>query len=156
MVSGKYISLLSRIGLLDRKMRVVNENTNDEESWLHWAERAFQSTYGYEFQGDNLLLARENLLYTFIDNLRYKLNREPTLKELKRIATIISWNLWQMDGITYSVPFSKNNDKMRQISLFELMGETGSNPIHSLSKIKDWRSGKTVEYCKLLRDQMYE
>ena len=38
----------------------------------------------FEFQGDNLLLARENLLYTFIDYMRYALKRTPTLNELKK------------------------------------------------------------------------
>lgn len=99
-VTGEIINLKSRIGLLDRKMRVVNENTNNEKEWFKWTERAFQSIYGFEFQGDNLLLARENLLCTFIDNIKYKLEREPSLNELKRIATIISWNIWQMDGLT--------------------------------------------------------
>jgi hypothetical protein len=64
-VTGKKIELQSRIGLLDRKMRVVNENVDNEDEWIKWAERAFQSIYGYEYQGDNLLLARENLLYTY-------------------------------------------------------------------------------------------
>ena len=52
-------------------MRVVSENAKNEDEWLKWTVRAFQSVYGYEFQGDNLLLlARENLLHTFIDNER--------------------------------------------------------------------------------------
>ena len=106
-VTGESINLKSRIGLLDRKMRVVSENTNNEDEWLKWAERAFQSVYGYEFQGDNLLLARENLVHTFIDNVRDKLKREPSLNELKRIARIISWNIWQMDGLTVAIPFSE-------------------------------------------------
>lgn len=57
-VSGEYIEIQNRIGFLDRKLRVVNENTEDEKDWLKWSERAFQSIYGFEFQGDNLLLAR--------------------------------------------------------------------------------------------------
>ena len=53
-VTGDEIPIGSRIGLLDRKLRVVNENTETEEDWKNWALRAFQSVYGYEFQGDNL------------------------------------------------------------------------------------------------------
>lgn len=33
-VSGKYIELEERIGLLDRKLRIVNENTDNEQDWL--------------------------------------------------------------------------------------------------------------------------
>jgi hypothetical protein len=63
-VTGEVINLKSRIGLLDRKIRVVSENAKNEDEWIKWTVRAFQSVYGYEFQGDNLLLARENLLHT--------------------------------------------------------------------------------------------
>lgn len=49
-----------RIGLLDRKLRVINENVNDREEWFKWVEWAYKSIYGYEFQGDNLLIARIN------------------------------------------------------------------------------------------------
>ena len=78
-VTGNLIPVSERIGLLDGKFRVVNENLEDEDAWIKWAVRAVQGTYGYEFQGDNLLLARENILYTFIDNMRYKFGHEPTL-----------------------------------------------------------------------------
>src|SRR5699024_3564516 len=50
-VTGEIINLNSRIGLLDRKIRIVTENTNDEKEWLKWTERAFQSIYGFELQG---------------------------------------------------------------------------------------------------------
>lgn len=89
-VTGKPIDLHERIGMLDRKMRVVNENTTSEEEWLKWSERAFQSIYGFEFQGDSLLIARENLLVSYCDYMQEKLKREPKEKELLRIAKIIS------------------------------------------------------------------
>lgn len=149
-VTGEIINLKSRIGLLDRKMRVVSENTNNEDEWLKWTERAFQSVYGYEFQGDNLLLARENLLHTFIDNLRDKLKREPSLNELKRIATIISWNIWQMDGLTFSIPFSELREEYQQMSLFENLEDLKEKPEDKYCKIKNWRSNIILEYRTLL------
>ena len=95
-VTGKAIPLGSRIGLLDRKMRVVTENTDTYEEWMKWTKRAFESIYGFEYQGDNLLLARENLLYTFIDYYTDKFGKKPSFEELKPIAHVISWNIWQM------------------------------------------------------------
>lgn len=71
-VTGEPIQIKNRIGILDRKLRIVSENTQTEEEWFKWTIRAFQSTYGYEYQGDNVLLARENLLFTFED---YMVNR---------------------------------------------------------------------------------
>ena len=66
-VTGKWIDVNSRVGLLDRKLRVINENVSDEDDWIKYAFEAYQSTYGFEWQGDSLLIARENLLFTFID-----------------------------------------------------------------------------------------
>ena len=154
-VTGESINLKSRIGLLDRKMRVVSENTNNEDEWLKWAERAFQSVYGYEFQGDNLLLARENLVHTFIDNVRDKLKREPSLNELKRIARIISWNIWQMDGLTFSIPFSELREEYQQISLFSNLEDLNEKPEQKYCKIKNWRSNIILEYRTLLEGRNY-
>ena len=71
-VNGYMIELSQRIGLLDRKLRIVSENVQTEEDWLKWAIKSFQNTYGYDWQGDNVLLARENLLFTFIDYYKAK------------------------------------------------------------------------------------
>lgn len=149
-VTGEAIDLNSRIGLLDRKMRVINENVDDENQWLKWTERAFQSVYGYEFQGDNLLLARENLLFTFMDNIRAKLKREPSLNELKRIATIISWNIWQMDGLTFSIPLSKEREAYQQISLFDSLEDLNKKSNTNYCKINNWRSNIIIEYRSIM------
>ena len=51
-VTGNEIPISERIGLLDRKLRVINENIDTEDEWYKWAIRAYQSIYGYEYQGD--------------------------------------------------------------------------------------------------------
>jgi hypothetical protein len=104
--TGEMIPLEQRIGLLDRKLRVVSENTETSGDWLDWAQIAYQNTYGFEWQGDNLLLAREALLWTFIENYQAKFHKQPMLKSIKYIAYIISWNIWQMDGLKGVVPGS--------------------------------------------------
>lgn len=154
-VTGDSIDIASRIGFLDRKMRVINENVDDETEWLKWTERAFQSVYGFEFQGDNLLLARENLLFTFIENIKFKLDREPKINELKKIATIISWNLWQMDGLTYSTPLSETIKETHQMSFFDDIDDFNDKPIKKYCKIKNWRSNKILEYRSLLEGKNY-
>lgn len=154
-VTGEIIDLKSRIGLLDRKMRVVNENTNNEKEWFKWTERAFQSIYGFEFQGDNLLLARENLLSTFIDNIKDKLEREASLDELKRIATIISWNIWQMDGLTFSVALSENREEYQQTSLFDSFEDFNKKLEPKYCKIKNWRSNIIIEYRSMMEGRKY-
>ncbi len=102
--TGESIPIERRIGLLDRKLRIVSENTDNEVEWLKWAIRAVQSVYGYEYQGDNLLIARINVLMTFVEYLQAIWHRGPTEKELTTVANVISWNFWQMDGLTGTVP----------------------------------------------------
>ena len=103
--NGELIPVGERCGILDRKLRVVTENTFDEAEWLQWATRAVQATYGYEFQGDNVLIARINILCTVEDYYRRKWNRELPKREQEKLANIITWNIWQMDGLTYTIPF---------------------------------------------------
>jgi hypothetical protein len=64
---GVLIKLEHRVGFLDKKLKIVSRYSQNEEEWLFWAKEAFKASYGYEWQGDNVLLARENLLYTMID-----------------------------------------------------------------------------------------
>ena len=106
-VSGQQIPVEDRIGLLDRKLRVVSENTTTSGDWLEWAKIALRSTYGYEYQGDSLLIARETAFMTFIDFYQQKFGRDVPQQSIPGIAYIISWNLWQMDGLTGCVPYLK-------------------------------------------------
>lgn len=131
--------------MLDRKLRIVNENTDNEADWFVWAKRAYESTYGYEYQGDNLLLARENLLWTFIDNYKYKFQQFPAIAHLKQIANIIAWNIWQMDGLKECAPFVAS--EASQLELFNDL-PTLSFPI--ICRIKDWRN-KLVFYFRDLK-----
>ena len=65
--TGEPIAIGERVGVLDRKLRTINKQELNNEEWLSRVRLVFQTTYGYEWQGDSLLLARENLLYTFVD-----------------------------------------------------------------------------------------
>lgn len=92
-----------RIGLLDRKLRVVSENAS-EETWVQAALYALKATFGYEWQGDNLMLARLNFLNTFCDYYEDFFKSEPNLELLEQVSEIASWNLWQMDGLKMVAP----------------------------------------------------
>ena len=118
---GKSIPVELRIGILDRKLRVINENVKSTGEWLKAAQMAYKHTYAFEWQGDNLLLAREAMLASFIENYSYKFGREPLLKSIQHIAYIISWNVWQMDGLKGVIP-NTCGDKM-EVST-NLFGET--------------------------------
>lgn len=146
MQTGVFIPVQNRIGILDRKLRVVSENTSCIEDWIKWATRSIESVYGFEFQGDSLLIARENILFTFIENIYMNFKCVPDANLLKKIANIIAWNIWQMDALTYSIPYEKRIPQYHQTSLFD--NEIKNN----LCKIRDWRSKKTLTYSELFKE----
>lgn len=121
-VTGAIIPLGSRIGLLDRKLRIVGENTETPADWLAHAKRAYQATYGFEWQGDSLLLAREALFMTFIEYYQAKFHSLPHERSMDSMAYIISWNLWQMDGLKGVVPGSCINGM--KVTTYDLFGAT--------------------------------
>ena len=145
--TGKYLKITDRIGILDRKLRIVNENAKNEEEWLKWTYRAYESVYGFEFQGDSLLFARINLVQTFIDYYTDRFSKEPTDKMINQIANIVSWNLWQMDGLKDTIPFEMPEDEFQQISFYDFFSKMEKKESKSVyCKIKDWRSNKVIEY----------
>lgn len=162
-VTGNIIDLKDRIGFLDRKFRVIKENTTTINEWLDYAKIAIQSIYGYDWQGDNVLLARENILYTYIDYYKDRFNKNPSLELVKEIATIISWNIWQMDGIKYVIPNSCENrrNKCVQVSLFgetvlnnnECIGCKKNNPYQHQGTyciIMNWTTHKKNKFVNLI------
>ncbi len=166
--TGKFIPIENRIGIIDRKLRVINENVDISGEWLKATQIAYKSTYAYEWQGDSLLLAREAMLYTFIENYKFKFGKEPLLKSIKYIAYIISWNVWQMDGLKGVVPNSCKTTHKTNVNLFGVEETQTSfcqgclkedlakhNGIYCL--IKDWfnkdkstgKKGKKIRYIDL-------
>lgn len=170
-VSGISIPVNMRIGLLDRKLRVVSENTETSRQWLAAAKTALRSTYGFEWQGDNIVLARKNLLHTICDFYRAKFGRELPAKSLPAIAHIISWNIWQMDGLKGVVPDScvrtpeLKDDASSLLSPgasgwkegYTLIDCPGCNKkdIHShngkYAMVKDWKENKVITFASLIK-----
>lgn len=151
MGTGEIIPIENRVGMLDRKLRIVNENAETETEWLKWAIRSLQAVYGYEYQGDNLLIARVNLLMTFVEYLKDRWNRDASLKEIQEAAKVISWNIWQMDGLKGTIPMGALYEQYHQMNLFEMFGaEMGvQNEVAASipSRIYDWRGqNKSVEF----------
>ena len=157
--TGEFIPLKQRIGLLDRKLRVVSENTTPSGEWLEMAQVAYENIYGYEWQGDNLLLARESLLVSFIEYYQAKFGKRPINKSIEYIAYIISWNLWQMDGLKGVIPDScKENEDLFGYSKSPCPGcqkeiLSVHNGIYCL--IKDWKktdkNQQKMRFIDLLR-----
>lgn len=161
-VSGDSIKVKDRIGLLDRKLRVINENVNNKNEWIKWAEHALKSIYGYDYQGDNVLLARENILYTTKDYYEEKFKQELAKDTLRKFAKIISWNIWQMDSIKFVVPYSCKFETKLKIPLPKknatAQGCKGCKKndkyLHNgtYCKIMDWETKNTINFIDLTRE----
>ena len=105
--------------MLDRKLRIVSENVKDSKEWILWAKVALRSTYGFEWQGDNLLLAREALFFTFEEHYieqfgEAKFNQNK-MRMMPGVAYIVSWNVWQMDGLTCGLPGHEEDIAKRKL-----------------------------------------
>lgn len=159
-ITGQPINIIDRIGILDRKIRVINENTYTENDWMYWVLKAYQSIYGFELQGDNLLLARENLLYTFEDYYKERFNKQPEIEQCRNIADIISWNIWQMDALTCLVPHTCHEIIIEHHDIFSTTKTTKQCPgckKNSLKEhngiyclVKDWKTGKITKFVDSL------
>ena len=124
METGEIIPLAERQGFIDRKLSRINTEVTDKAEWQRLVELAFKASYGFEWNGDSLLLARENLLYTYRDYYVEKWREIPTYGLFEVIATIISYNVFQMDGLTNTIPLSETRERAQQyqLTLFDLNG----------------------------------
>lgn len=174
-VFGNPLPVGDRIGFLDRKLRVVTEKTKTRKEWVRRALMALKASYGFEYQGDNLLLARINVFETFCEHLFERWGAGLTDEEMDQAAWIVSWNFWQMNGLTCAVPTNKMDATVQsalpsyeepapepmQLSLFDLLddssldetaGETeadASEETVPLCLIYDWQENKPFEFASL-------
>lgn len=164
--SKELVPLPKRVGFLDYKLKVISKYCDTNEEWIRWAKIAFQSSYGYEWQGDSLLIARENLLYTFIDYYTDKFKKSPSLDLQKEIAQIIVWNIFQMDGLKYVIPMSCTTEKViikGEETLFEKKEDyvvekqcpgcekkTAKNHNGIYAQTMDWVKGEPIKFVDVI------
>lgn len=157
METGDVIPLLERVGFVDRKLKRINAEIENNAEWQRLVEEAFKSSYGFEWNGDSLLLARENLLYTYRDYYFDKWQAEPTEGLLKEIAEIISYNIFQMDGLKYIIPFTEKREKViqTQMALFddEVPKEEWIIRAGKRVKIMNWDTRKMEFFDKGLKSR---
>ncbi|GAA6112628.1 hypothetical protein AP1H75_02940 [Apilactobacillus apinorum] len=150
--NGNIIEISERVGFVDRKLKRINKEVKVKEDWGKLVKDAFKASYGFEWSGDSLLLARENLLYTFRDFYYDKWLEEPPYQLFKDIANIISYNVFQMDGLNYTIPLSEKKEKIvnQQISLFddEITEEKWFIKPGTLVKIMNWKTNKMERFSK--------
>ena len=163
--SKELVPIANRVGFLDYKLKVISKYCDAKKDWTKWAKIAFQSSYGYEWQGDSLLIARENLLYTFIDYYQAQFATAPSLELQKEVAEIIVWNIFQMDGLKYVIPMSCQSEKVIikvEDTLFEKKDDyilekrcsgcekkTDKNHNGIYVKTMDWIKGEPITFVEI-------
>lgn len=115
--TGEPIPIDKRTGVMDRKLRRIKDD------WFNNALIAFQSSYGYDIQPNNVILARINLFMTFIENYSKHYGTMPTPSECRQIMEVISWNIWQMDGLKPDDKVTIMDWKNNQTVLWKEIGE---------------------------------
>ena len=137
-----------------------SENTETREDWIKWAYSAVQNVYGFDWQGDNVLIARENLLFTIAEHYEAKFNEKLETQDLVGFAKVIAWNIWQMDGIKYVIPNSCCTKEIIDEDLFErrviskpcigcLKGDNRKhNGIYCV--IKDWETHRNIRFVDMV------
>ena len=174
-VTGDELPVGERVGFLDRKLRIVTEKAKTRKEWGCRALDALRATYGFEYQGDNLLIARINVLETFAEHFRDRWGSDPERDELEQAAWIVSWNFWQMNGFTDAVPTNKMGAEVEstlgtfeepepepmQPSLFDLFDDVFPDETTEETKeeepretvplcvIYDWQNGEPFEFATL-------
>lgn len=159
--TGKSIALKDRIGIFDRKMRVVSERACTVGEFRDWALMALKHTYGFEWQGDSLLLARVGLLLSYIEYYEAFYKCAPPTKALVYTACVIVWNVWQMDGLKGVIPCTCHDEVEETTGLFgevekrikPCKGCKGAD-IHAHNGtycyVMDWDSGKKMMFIDLI------
>jgi len=105
--TGAPIDVPNRVGVLDRKL--LNIDTADEAAWKTIALKCLASVYGYEYQGDSLVLARVNTYLTMTEHAAYR-GYTWSETELDIIAETIARHIWQVDGTTNRPPWRTTDE----------------------------------------------
>ncbi len=148
--TGEMIPVGERTGILDRKLHVVSFFAESEEIWIRWAMRAFEATYGYEYQGDNLLIARVNGMKTFQEHYEARWGKSPAGKVLAKLVNKLVWNFWQMDGLTLRLPYCVEDVEgetlfaYADIDIAPILAENQPD-----SQVYFWRSKKRVPFGQM-------
>ena len=89
---------------------------------------------------------------TFEEYLYDRWKRKPTEKEYQTITNIICWNIWQMDGLSGTIPYCKAEEEDPQMSIFGWLGiepDVEQKNAQPKCRIFDWRRENSVEFQML-------
>lgn len=126
--TGQQIPCGERVGLLDRKLQRIPSGI-DKSEWTALATRSLKATYGYEWQEDSIYLSRKNLLLDVIEYYTNRFGEYPERDVIEEWATIISYNIFRMDGVTLCIPETNIKSKVMNWDTNEIENFDGSRDI---------------------------
>lgn len=162
--TGEPIPIGRRIGLLDRKLRVVNEHVEDDDfaSWYRLAEKALKHTYGYEWQGDFYSLTRDvdqgkKILVFFVSMQYLRLSqfvggKEKHFDPLKKAIMEYDWDFVMVDeahegieaeaGVRVMAKLKKANTRILSLSgtPFNLLDKYDESEIYTWDYVMEQRA----------------
>ncbi|MBO4556620.1 MAG: hypothetical protein J5706_07660, partial [Elusimicrobiales bacterium] len=105
---------------------------------------------------------RANLLFTFLENFDYVFHLPPPPSDiLAEYAEIISYNIWQMDGLKFVIPQTCHSEIITEGDLFEQKTVIKECPgckhkdpqRHNgiYCKIMDWEKNEFFKFADMLK-----
>ena len=90
------------------------------------------------------------MLMSFCDYHEARWNKSPDAVLLRKIANIIAWNLWQMDGLKGTTPLGAHYEEFHQLSLWEDPQQIQAAEKNNLTElpcvINRWRSHSSLRW----------
>jgi hypothetical protein len=71
--------------------------------WIKWAKVALAASYGFEWQ-ETISFWHEKPYFILHYHYKAKFGKSSYKTIMEGVSYIVSWNIWQMDGLTYGLP----------------------------------------------------
>ena len=69
---------------------------------------------------------------------------------LYKLSNIIAWNLWQMDGLTDTIPLGAQESPTKQMTIFDMVKDKKEEARAPVAcRIYDWRANKSQSFASL-------
>lgn len=104
-ITGEDIPEPERVGVLDRKLRLVVENAPMSMA-TRYLLTALRTSYACELVGDNVILARMNVLLAWREAYCRVMGTSPSVAEMTEACEVICGTVMQVDVLTGMIPAS--------------------------------------------------
>jgi hypothetical protein len=104
-ITGEDIPEPERVGILDRKLRLVVEHAPMSLA-PRYLLTALRTSYACDIMGDNVILARMNVYLAWLEAYRRAMGTPPSIAEMNEACEVICGTVMQVDALTGMLPAS--------------------------------------------------